>query len=211
MLNYSVFDKWASDYNEEVRLADEKNEYPFAGYRRIMESIYDSVVKQGKSPIKVLDVGVGTGTLAGALYDCGNNITGIDFSNEMLATSMKKMPNASFYQCDFSVGLPSAIEGIKYDAIISTYALHHLPDELKVTFIQSLLPYLNDGGTVYIGDIGFPTRAEYCICHEQNADDWDDDEYYFVFSEIIDELKDTCSIAYKHISFCAGIIEIRAS
>jgi putative AdoMet-dependent methyltransferase len=208
MLDSSVFDVWSGSYDEEVRLADENDEYPFAGYKRIMDLIFAAVAK--RTTAKVLDVGIGTGTLATALYGCGHIVTGIDFSSEMLAIARSKMPDASFYQCNFADGLPAGISGMKYDFIISTYALHHLPDELKAPFIKSLLPYLSDGGVIIIGDIGFPTRIEFDECHKQNADDWDDDEYYFVFSELIDVLKDTCLITYNQMSHCAGIIEIQA-
>ena len=208
MIDCHTFDVWADSYDEEVRLTDENNEYPFAGYQKIMAFIYNEVTKQNAA--NVLDVGIGTGTLATALSKHGQIITGLDFSSEMLAIAKAKMPNATFFQCDFANGLPSEIIGTKYDFIISTYALHHLPDPLKVTFIKSLLPCLHNKGMILIGDIGFTTRVAFNKCHEQNADNWDDDEYYFVFSELADALKYTCSVTYTQISHCAGIIEIRA-
>ena len=208
MLDRSVFDRWANDYNEEVRIADENDEYPFAGYTKIMNHIYNAIQKQPTS--NVLDVGVGTGTLAKALYENGHNITAIDFSSEMLAVARRKMPDAVFYQHDFSVGLPSDIVGAKYDFIISTYALHHLPDEQKSAFIKSLLPYLSDNGVVFIGDIGFPTRKAFNECHEKNAADWDDDEYYFVFEELVDSMQNDCRITYEQMSHCAGLLKIQA-
>lgn len=207
MIDSREFDAWAGDYDEAVRLADEKDEYPFAGYKRIMDAVYACVNERGTA--KILDVGVGTGTLAAALYERGHSITGIDFSSEMLAIARNKMSGAVFYQCDFANGLPPEIAGEKYDFIISTYALHHLPDELKVIFVKSLLSYLDDNGTIIIGDIGFPTGAELNACREQNDDDWDDDEYYFVFSELADALKDVCSVSCEQISHCAGIAKIR--
>lgn len=207
MINYSEFDAWATDYDEAVRLADEKDKYPFAGYKKMMASIFTALKEQSMATI--LDVGVGTGVLAAALYNSGHIITAIDFSREMLVIAKSKMPKATFYQCDFANELPAEISGAKYDFIISTYALHHLHDELKVTFIKSLLCYLNDNGTIIIGDIGFPTRTELDACRAQNAGDWDDDEYYFVFSELIDTLKNICSITYEQISHCAGIVKIR--
>ena len=207
MVDRGVFDLWAGDYDEEVRLADENNEYPFAGYAKIMDSIFDTVTK--KKPADVLDVGVGTGTLAAALYEHGQAITGIDFSSEMLAIAVQKMPGANFFQCDFADGLPPGLRGMKFDFIISTYALHHLPDTLKVRFIKSLLPCLNTNGAILIGDIGFTTRSEFNKCHKQNADDWDDDEYYFVFTELAAALKGACSVTFEQISHCGGIMEIR--
>ena len=210
MLESNVFDMWANGYDNEVQLADDNNEYPFAGYKKIMNTIYSTVMK--KSPANVLDVGIGTGTLAVKLYEGGNSITGVDFSNEMLSISKPKMPKANFYQFDFAYGLPSELAEMKYDFIISTYALHHLTDSLKIIFIKSLLAHLKDDGSILIGDIGFPTKFEFDECKSQHSpDDWDDDEFYFVFSEIKQELGDSCSVSHEQISHCAGIMEIRLS
>ena len=203
----SVFNVWSGDYDEDVRLTDENNDYPFAGYKKIMDMIYTAATK--RFPASVLDIGIGTGTLAAALYKHGQTITGIDFSDKMLAIAKTKIPNAMYYKCDFTKGLPPELKEAKYDFIISTYALHHLPDALKVTFIKSLLPLLSDNGAMLIGDIGFPSRAELEECKKQNASDWDDDEYYFVFSELVDALKCVCKISYEQASHCGGVMEIR--
>lgn len=57
----------------------------------------------------------------------------------------------------------------RYDAIIATYSLHHLSDAAKARFIRSLLPLLNDGGAIYIGDVAFETRAQLEACRAQAA------------------------------------------
>ena len=209
MIDCNEFDMWAGNYDEEVQIADDNNDYPFAGYKAIMNSIYAAVMK--KNSASILDIGVGTGTLAAALYACGHRVTGIDFASEMLAIAKPKMPDATFYQYDFANGLPPGIAETKYDFIISTYALHHLNDGQKVTFIKALLPHLTENGAILIGDIGFPTKVEFSECKAQNADDWDDNEYYFVFSELIDALKGTCAMTYEQMSHCSGIMEIRPS
>jgi len=208
MVAARVFDAWSGGYDEEVRLADGNNEYPFAGYSQIMSGIYDAVM--AKYPAKVLDIGIGTGMLAAKLYEQGNIVTGLDFSPDMLAIARSKMPDAVLYQYDFSQGLPPGLTGEKFDCIISTYALHHLPDELKITFIKSLLPFLSDNGVILIGDIGFPTRTEFLACKSQNEDDWDEDEYYFVFPELAESLEGVFAVAYKQVSHCGGMMELRA-
>jgi len=208
MLESSVFDMWADGYDKEVQLSDDNNEYPFAGYKKVMNKIYSIIME--KSPASVLDIGIGTGTLALKLYEGGNKITGVDFSSEMLAIAKPKMPTAKLIQFDFAHGLPPEIAGAKYDFIISTYALHHLTDPLKISFIKSLLRYLNEGGLIIIGDIGFAARHEFDECKAQyDEDEWDDDEYPFVFSEICSKLSGNCLAAFEIISHCAGILEVR--
>jgi len=207
MLDSNVFDMWADGYDKEVQLSDDNNEYPFAGYKKIMNKIYSKIMEC--SPASVLDIGIGTGTLALKLYEGGNTITGVDFSSEMLAIAKPKMPDAMFYEFDFAHGLPLEIADVKYDFIISTYALHHLTDSLKMAFIKSLLGHLKDTGSILIGDIGFPTRLEFDECKNKHSEDeWDDDEYPFVFSEICKALEGNCLVSYEQISYCAGVMEI---
>ena len=62
MLNSNGFDVWADGYDESVRLADESDAYPFAGYATILKEIYGRVCASGAKT--VLDIGFGTGTLA---------------------------------------------------------------------------------------------------------------------------------------------------
>ena len=247
MLDNYGFDLWADGYDKTVRISDEEDSYPFAGYKNLLNSIYNAVMGKldPKSPAKILDIGIGTGTLACKLYEAGNllistkdvdlhprsfpngklhnrpiplckstktmrivSITGIDFSNEMLDISRAKMPNAKLLQHDFSKGLPSELNGEKFDFIISTYALHHLADSDKIEFILKLLSHLNDRGKIIIGDICFQNRESLNKCRINAGDDWDEDEFYVVYSELEAKLLQHCIVEYHKISHCAGILEI---
>ena len=101
------------------------------------------------------------------------------------------------------------VHTIIIDSVEKIFTFPLLPDALKVMFIKYLLPLLSNNGTMLIGDIGFPGRAELEECKKQNASGWDDDEYYFVFSELIDALKGICEITFEQASHCGGVIEIR--
>ena len=58
MLNSKGFDLWADAYDKSVSLSDECKTYPFAGYKVILNEIYNRVLScPGKS---VLDLGFGT-------------------------------------------------------------------------------------------------------------------------------------------------------
>ena len=203
MLDNKGFDLWADDYDKSVGLSDDDNSYPFAGYKEILNLIYNEVLSQKAK--KVLDIGFGTGTLTSRLYEKGIEIYGQDFSKEMFDIAKGKMPNAKLYFNDFSRGLDKNLLTKKYDAIIATYSLHHLADEDKVDFIKSLLPLLNDGGKILIGDVAFNTRHELEICKNQAGSDWDSEEFYFVYDEIKDSFPNS---SFDQISHCAGIITI---
>jgi putative AdoMet-dependent methyltransferase len=207
MLNNQGFDLWAAGYDESVRQADEGNRYPFAGYARLMNAIYATVMNA--APANVLDVGFGTAFLAGKLYEGGNTLTGIDFSEEMIKTAAQKMPGATLLQWDFSRGVPPELREETFDFIVSTYALHHLSDDTKVGFLSSLLNLLEPDGAILIGDVCFATRGDLLACKESCGEDWDDEEFYFVFSEIQKRMTPICRLSFYPFSFCAGVIEIR--
>lgn len=209
MLNDHGFDLWSDSYDESVKTADESNQYPFAGYTAIMNTIYGTIMNQ--APVSVLDVGFGTAMLASKLYDGGNTITGLDFSAEMLKIASSKMPEAKLLQWDFTNGLPPVLNKRKFDFIVSTYALHHLTDEDKAVFIRKLPDILASDGAILIGDVCFHTIDDLLSCKKSCGDGWDDDEFYFVLSELRDRLSPFCRIAFHKFSFCSGIIEIRKS
>ena len=124
MLKEQGFDLWADGYDASVRASDESDTYPFAGYRDVLESIYQTILAGAGR--KVLDIGFGTGTLTARLYAQGCEIFGQDFSAKMIETAQEKMPDAHLYQGDFSLGLAEPLQKQRYDFIIATYSLHHL-------------------------------------------------------------------------------------
>ena len=100
MLNNTGFDLWADGYDKSVGLSDENDRYPFAGYRAMMNALYQRVLAQ--SGHDVLDIGFGTGILTSRLYEQGCRIYGQDFSARMIELAQAKMPDAKLYQGNFS-------------------------------------------------------------------------------------------------------------
>jgi len=203
MLDQYGFDLWADGYDKAVGLSDEENSYPFAGYKEILAEIYQIVLEKGKSA--VLDIGFGTGTLTQKLYEQGCEVWGQDFSSRMIDLASAKMPDAHLFQGDFSQGLAEPLLHNSYDFIIATYSLHHLTDENKITFIQSLTDLLKADGMILIGDVAFVNRKDLICCQKEAGEEWDEDEIYFVF----DELKKTFpKMRFKQFSHCAGILSL---
>ncbi len=203
MLNSEGFNLWADGYDKSVELSDEEGAYPFAGYEEILEKIYHRALSCVNK--NVLDIGFGTGTLAVKLYAQGCRIFGQDFSEKMIAQAQEKMPEAKLCQGDFSLGLAVELKRHQYGAIIATYSLHHLSDAQKVCFLESLLPLLEDGGCIYIGDVAFQTRQELEQCKVQAGDEWDGEECYFVFEEI---KKSFPKMTFEQVSHCAGLMTL---
>lgn len=206
MLDNQGFDLWANGYDKSVNISEENNEYPFAGYKDVLNYIYNQV-KEKSSP-NILDIGFGTGILTTQLYNGGCNVTGIDFSSNMINIAKNKMPNALLIKWDFSKGLPNEINNYKFDYIISTYAIHHLTDKEKIKFIESLSNLLNTNGKILIGDVSFETREELQECENKYREIWDNDEIYFVADEVKENLNNTYDCTYIKISHCAGVLTV---
>lgn len=204
MLGNKGFDLWADGYDKSVGLSDDENSYPFAGYKEVLNSIYNEVLASDSK--RVLDIGFGTGTLTKRLYDRGLEIYGQDFSGEMIKIAQEKMPKAKFFAGDFTKDLVDFLKDNKYDAVIATYSLHHLTDEEKISFIKSLLTLLNPGGEILIGDVAFESRKDLEACKEKSKDYWDEEEFYFVYEDLKKIFE---SITFEKYSFCAGVLTIR--
>ncbi|MBR3137444.1 MAG: class I SAM-dependent methyltransferase [Clostridia bacterium] len=203
MLDTRGFDLWADGYDASVGLSDEKNTYPFAGYKKVLGNIFRKIME--KQNAVVLDIGFGTGTLTSKLYEYGCTVYGQDFSQKMIESAMEKMPGAHLYQGDFSQGLVEPLNRQSYDFIVATYSLHHLTDGQKIAFLRTLLDRLKVGGRILIGDIAFATREELEKCRLAAGEEWDEEEIYFV----ADEWKDVfLSLYFEPVSHCADILTL---
>ncbi len=201
MLDSQGFDLWADGYDKSVQTSDEDNSYPFAGYRQVLNAVYQKIrTHEGNS---VLDVGFGTGILAQRLYQDGYRITGLDFSDNMIAIAKEKMPDAALFRHDFGTGYP---EAETFDFIVCTYAIHHVTDPQKIRLIESLRSHLSSGGLLLIGDIAFENTTERDACRSMSGDEWDEEEFYMV-QENLQPL--VPGMVFKKISFCAGIFTVR--
>ncbi|MDZ5710694.1 class I SAM-dependent methyltransferase [Jeotgalibacillus haloalkalitolerans] len=206
MLNNTGFNLWANSYDQTVEVSEESNLYPFAGYKEILNQIFNLVMQ--KKNAEVLDIGFGTAVLTTKLYENGHRIDGLDFSSEMISIAQEKMPAANLLEWDISNGLPAALEEKKYDFIVSTYTLHHLNDDEKVTFIRELLSHLKAGGQLLVGDIAFGTREQLDACRADHLEHWDEDEFYFVADELKDALQEICEYEFHKVSHCGGVMTL---
>ena len=202
-MNHQEFDLWADGYDKDVGISDEGNTYPFAGYKKVLGTIFQTIMQTPGAG--VLDIGFGTGTLTAKLYGQGCSIYGQDFSEKMLELAAARMPGAHLYVGDFTEGLAAPLRNRKYDFIISTYALHHLTDSQKCVFLSELRGSLKETGKILIGDVAFRTRADLNRCRQEAGDEWDEDEIYFVAEEMRDAFPE---LSFTQISHCAGILTL---
>ncbi|MEC5387233.1 methyltransferase domain-containing protein [Uliginosibacterium sp. H3] len=115
------------------------------------------IIKPGD---KVLDLACGPATqlalVARMAPEC--SFTGVDLSREMLARAQahvedQKLANVGFIHS--SIAQLASIEDQSIDAVMSTMALHHLPElaTLEATF-KEINRVLKPGGGIYLADFG---------------------------------------------------------
>lgn len=203
MLGSHGFDLWADGYDRSVGLSDEADCYPFAGYKQVLGEVYG--ILRATQVRSVLDIGCGTGVLGARLCAAGVEVTGLDFSDKMLKIARERMPEARLIQWDFVKGLPEKVKARSFDAVVCTYALHHLTDEDKALLLREMEQCVRPGGRILIGDIAFETAAAREACRAE-TEDWDEDEFYLAMDEMEDKMIGT-AYSYRQISFCAGVLE----
>jgi SAM-dependent methyltransferase len=77
------------------------------------------------APARVADLGCGTGTLSLLLTELGYEVTGVDFSAEMIRLARAKAPGATFVEADASA---PPLAGTSYDVVLSRHVLWAMPD-----------------------------------------------------------------------------------
>jgi len=97
------------------------------------------------TPIEVLDIGCGTGSLSVVLAGLGHQVTGIDLSPAMLAQARDKAA-AHGYQIEFQVMNAALLElpEQRFDLLICRHLLWALPEPEKV--LLRWLELLKPGG-----------------------------------------------------------------
>jgi putative AdoMet-dependent methyltransferase len=199
-----LFDDWAEHYDQSVQ---DDGGFPFDGYEQVLDEITRAAGAQGG--MKVLDLGVGTGNLATRFAALGCDIWGIDFSAEMLAKAIEKLPQAVLVQADLLSDWPRELD-YRFDRIVSAYLLHEFDLSTKVKLLRGLTErHLAVKGCIVVGDIAFPTSGARDQARRKWADLWDEEEYYWA----ADEVADTCErvglqVTYKQVSSCGGVFVI---
>ncbi|MBA4544500.1 MULTISPECIES: class I SAM-dependent methyltransferase [Thermoactinomyces] len=146
----SLFDQWAEDYDQAVAGGHPEYIEVFEGYANILKSVVDSLALPKGSV--VMEFGVGTGNLTSLLFAEGYRVIGIEPSAAMREKAKAKLPDLELHEGHF-LNVPSGLPSV--DAIVSTYAFHHLTDEMKDQALRDLVKRLNPGGKIAFADTVF--------------------------------------------------------
>ena len=150
-LRTKILNENINEHRKEAKYYDEIHSEIFNKYEqnRINNSLSKITNNLGKT-IRILEVGPGTGNITSKLINRGfRNITCVDISEEMLAMLKSKvnLDEHRIIASDIDSYLDENKDH-KYDLIILSSVLHHLPD--YVSTFKNLLGHLSSGGILYI-------------------------------------------------------------
>jgi len=137
-------DQIKQHFEEEAHKFDRIIQQLIPYYDEMLRALISAIPFDKDSPIQILDLGCGTGTLAGHLLHAfpRAQVTCLDFSEQMIGMAQAKLAafdRVSYVVQDFRVYTPEA----SYHAIVSSLALHHLvtDDENKPSIKKTMKAY----------------------------------------------------------------------
>lgn len=124
-------------------------------YLRMLDALVAAIPFDSTAVIRVVDLGCGTGTVAHRVLQVFPNaqVTCLDVAENMVAMAQTKL--ARYPHVRWLVGDFDAFDAdVKYDAVVSSLALHHLvTDDDKRRFCRRIYNALDPGGVFYNADV----------------------------------------------------------
>jgi len=124
-------------------------------YATMVRVLVEAIPFEKPAPLRAVDLGCGTGTVAAKVLENFPNahVTCVDLAENMIAIAqakLKRYPRVDYVVADFC----SFSFDARYDAVISSLALHHLAtNEDKRNFYWRIYESLNTGGVFYNADV----------------------------------------------------------
>jgi len=154
--HYNEFKSLGTDYNdlEEIKVYDQR----MATLRDIKKEIEDTIKAIGLTKQdSLLEIGCGTGEFCIEAAKRCKNVIALDVSKNMLDYAKNKalgrgVNNISFINAGF---LSYEHQGELLDLVVSSIALHHLPDFWKLMALKNINSMLKDKGKFYLHDVVF--------------------------------------------------------
>ena len=100
---------------------------------------------------QVLDLGCGSGVpVVATVSGAGHRVTGVDLSGVQVERARERVPAATFVQGDATkLELPAG----SFDAVLSFYALIHIPVEEQRELLRRIAGWLRPGG-LFVATVG---------------------------------------------------------
>jgi SAM-dependent methyltransferase len=149
----------AGDYEGEYRNDREIRDYE----EDLFEKLFSRIPESGK----ILDLGCGTGEpFDRFMVEKGFDVKGVDLVEKHVYAAREHVPEAEFTQGDFFDVDP---EEETFDAVVSFYAVFHLPREKHEELFEHIHGLVRDGGSILV-TVGGDEMDEY------TEEDWSGSE-----------------------------------
>ena len=141
---FKIADDPDVDYRELVRAAYNRCAMDYAQQRRITPGAELSFITDRLTPgSKILDVGCGAGIPVSQFLARTFSLTGIDISSTMIALAKENVPAAKFVIADVA---KTEFPACRFDAIVSFYAIFHIPRQEHLNLFRRFAQWLRPGG-----------------------------------------------------------------
>jgi trans-aconitate 2-methyltransferase len=149
-------------------------------YDEMLEAIALCIPTTAK---KIIDLGCGTGELSLKLLQrCPEAmIMGMDYSARMLDFASIKTKAAGYSDRwsgiemdfgDWATDEESGYIGVKFDACVSSLAIHHLSDEMKLALFKCVTKVLKPGGFFWNADPILPENEQLAEIYQNVRENW---------------------------------------
>jgi len=145
-------DEEADGYDEDV--THEENPIR-AGYGATLDWVVGRAAVGPED--EVADLGIGTANLAVRIPPC-RRLVGVDVSAQMLGLAEAKLQRGDVELVHTDL-LEFLDKPATFDAIVSTYAIHHLEADEKAALIERAAARLAPGGRLAVGDLMAASRT----------------------------------------------------
>jgi putative AdoMet-dependent methyltransferase len=191
--NADIFnhDDEASDYDNDVRNEADPIR---TGYRDVLRWVVQQA--QITPTSRVLELGSGTGNLSELIASCGELVS-VDVSENMEAIAKRKvrhLTNRRFIKADILEVFAQELG--QFDAVISTYTVHHLTDQEKQRLFALVFDHLLPSGSAVFGDLMVQNSSEkeakiqhYLANSDQATAEGISEEFFWSLDTAIDDLK----------------------
>lgn len=135
MREYNI-DKLAKTFNRVAPYYNISNPIFSRPYRRAAEYVLQRLKGAG-SPLRVLDIGTGTGMLAGTFAALGAEVTGVDISPGMLDRARQKYGSRVRF-IEAPAHAPGDFADNSFDVVTAGFVLHEMPGDYRLKVLKEM-------------------------------------------------------------------------